>query len=536
MDRLQPSPTGLPLRAWCLISGAAVVLLLIQGGSWADVPRLLSGTLVLEEGGRGFLHALLVRALHTFALASGALIFGASVALAVTCLSSALGVWGRRTLGWAGRLLGGVPAMAWALLATVLFIQHWQVPVETLFPFQPPAEQDSFFLRLGRSLWSGLLPASVLGIPVFGMILAALCQKLGEVSRHEEVRHIRARGLTEWDILHQHLMPHLLLHLVRQARICLPLLLAFSVPVEDILGYNGLGRAVAQTMTTGAFPKTLPAALYFCGWMLLPWLVLLSWLERKSPVSAVEAGFVRGTSRSLSCTVAGGLLLLLMMTLPYALPYFAEAHVAWTHEIWQALKPVLVAGALAVLSIPAWLLWDRLRPEWHLGLVPAVASGAVMFLVLLLSAPLWAGITAATWGVGAVLSLSAMAALRQDARAVSALPMVEAARMLGTNAAGILHQHLVRFLAPALGNWALRMLPLTLLLNCFVRYYLPGAGEPAVSWGAQMRLASEGIFDDAGGVVAPAVLLALWCLSFHLLSRAFRTDLPAQEIPNANPR
>ncbi len=534
MDNLRPSPKGLPARAWLLLTSAAVGLLLWQEGTtaWREVLALLSGTLPLEEGGRGYLHALLPRALATLALVSGALVLGASLAMAVTCLGSLTGRWGLRVLSWVGRLLGALPVMLWALLATVVLVRHWNVPVETLFPYEPPAEKDTLALRLGRQLWALLLPVTVLALPAFGLFLTALAQRTAELLAHEHLLHYRARGIGEGEILHRHLMPHLSLDLVRQARSCLPLLVAFSIPVEEILGCQGLGATVAQTMESDALPRVLPAALYLVGWLLLPWLIVLGWLEQRSAVIAIEPGLPTGSPRSLVCAIAGGVLGVLLILVPLSMAALQEARAAWPRELWFAMESAVISAVLVVISVPIWQWWDRLKPTWYLGLVPAVASEGLVFLMLLVASPVWMSRPYAPLVTGGLFSLAGIAMLRYQAREIATRPMVEAAHVLGATSGGILRHHQLRFLAPALGRWTLRMVAVILLLMGLAHFHHL-SHDTASTWGGQMRSASQNLFDHPSAIMAPAGLLAGWCLCFFLVSRAFRTDLPAREIPPA---
>ena len=133
-----------------------------------------------------------------------------------------------------------------------------------------------------------------------------------------------------------------------------------------------------------------------------------------------------------------------------------------------------------------------------------------------------------------LLAIPSAALLWQQLRELSARRMVEAAVMLGARPHSIWRNHLLRHFLPSLLHWGVRSTGAVLLWMSVVRYYLPGTAEVSkLPWGAQMRLASENVFDDPSGVLAPAVLLALWYLSLHLLSRAFRTELPGQAISPA---
>jgi ABC-type dipeptide/oligopeptide/nickel transport system permease subunit len=192
---------------------------------------------------------------------------------------------------------------------------------------------------------------------------------------------------------------------------------------------------------------------------------------------------------------------------------------------------------VVLISVPLWQGWDRIKPKWNFGLVSPGVNEVVLLPALLFGALAWLDVPMAAVGAGMVLSLGGMALLREQARELSTRRMVEASRMLGENIPGILKHHLLRFLLPSLGNWALRMMSALLLWMSIIHWFVPGTGEAThLSWGAQMRLASEEVFDDPRGVMVPALMVALWCLCLQLLSRAFPADLPPQESQPADPR
>jgi ABC-type dipeptide/oligopeptide/nickel transport system permease subunit len=233
------------------------------------------------------------------------------------------------------------------------------------------------------------------------------------------------------------------------------------------------------------------------------------------------------------------LLLLGLLLVPNWMPQAGvrQAHLATWSELLFVLQAVGMACAVVFISMPLWQGWDRVKPRWNFGLVSPAVSESILLVVLLLSATAWLDVSLAAMGVGMVLSLGGMALLREQARELSSRRMVEASTMIGENTPGVLKHHLLRYLLPSLANWALRMMAALLLWMSIIHWFLPGAGDAMnLSWGAQMRLASEEVFDDATGVMVPALLVALWCLSLQLLSRAFRADLPPQESPPVDPR
>lgn len=539
MRRPRLHPPSPPLRAWLLTTAAAVFLLLLKDGSIGDVLPLLLGFMPLEGDDPGYLHVLLGRATATFCVVSLAAVFGWSLALAFTLLAGFAGKGGLKLLVWTGRFLGSVPPMAWALAALVLFIQHGGIPVETLFPYTPPEAMDSMLLRAGRQVWAWMLPVATLAIPACAMMLASLAHRLEMLMGSEQPCHLRARGLGMVAILHRHFLPSLILDLARQGRASLPLLVGFSVPVEHIFGFDGLGGFSGQMLLTQEYTKALPAALYLGGWMLLPWFAALGMVERRSPASRVMPGYPEGEARAIICAVGGAVLALGLVVLPFALQgeTMAMAQRVWWRELLFVLQVVAIAVVVVLISMPLWQRWDRIRPRWNSGLVSPGVNEAVLLPALVFGALAWLDVPMAAVGAGMVLSLGGMTLLREQARELSTRRMVEASRMLGESLPGILKHHLLRFLLPSLGNWALRMMSALLLWMSVIHWFVPGTGEGAdLSWGAQMRLASEGVFDDPMGVMVPALMVALWCLSVQLLSRSFPADLPPQESQPADPR
>ncbi len=57
----------------------------------------------------------------------------------------------------------------------------------------------------------------------------------------------------------------------------------------------------------------------------------------------------------------------------------------------------------------------------------------------------------------------------------------------------------------------------------------------ASSWGATMRAHHDDLLEHPALALGPALWIALWSLSFRLLSRAFRTDAPVRRPPTFAP-
>ena len=277
MTRLRPPPSKLPPRVLALCLVIALAILWHDGGTIGESWSLALTLLPLEPGGAGALRVLLGRMVASFFLVSFALVAGLSFALALALLVSRLGGRAARFAGWLGRLLTCVPPMAWALGAMVWLIHVRGLPVETLFPYQPPPESDTDSLRLGRVLWSWIVPVLVLAIPVLGTALFSLTHKLSSLLRDPAVDRLKARGLRRTQILYRHLVPLLRVHLARLARPAAALLLAFDIPVEELLGFDGWGRFAAGQLSSPASSGRALAAVFWTGGLILAG--ILGWLS-----------------------------------------------------------------------------------------------------------------------------------------------------------------------------------------------------------------------------------------------------------------
>jgi oligopeptide transport system permease protein len=145
---------------------------------------------------------------------------------------------------------------------------------------------------------------------------------------------------------------------------------------------------------------------------------------------------------------------------------------------------------------------------------------------LLLALLLWQRITG--WQiilVIAALALPGLAALRDTFHEASECDFIDASRALGRTRAGVWWRHVLPGTMPGMLNWTLRNVASAMTVFCVLDFFSQNQAASS-SWGHLMRQAAGGILDDALLALAPALLLALWSLSFRLLSRAFRTEAP----------
>jgi ABC-type dipeptide/oligopeptide/nickel transport system permease component len=524
MTRLRHPPSKLPPRVLTLCLAVTLALLWREGATLGESWSLVVGLLPLEPGGASALRLLLGRMVATFFLLSFALLAGLSSALALAMIVSRLGGRVARFTGWAARLLTGVPPMAWTLGAVVWLIRVRGLPVETLFPYQPAPESDSIALRLGRDLWAWIVPVLVLAIPVLGTAVFSLTHKLSSLLRDPVVGRLRGRGLRQTQILYRHLVPLMRVHQARLARPAAALLLAYDIPVEELLGFPGWGSfAAGQLLSPAASGRALAAVFWSGSLILTAVLAWLSLLDRQGLPQDAEQDSDPGQHRSARSAACGaGLMLFLLLPARWFVPEamrgsFEIAQAAWTAEIARA-----VAVALAALAtvVAASFLMSLLRSRLF-GRGWAAALALTPLLVTLLFREKEYG---RSWGaIALAVAIPGIVAFREAFRDADGSDFIEASRAMGQNRPGIWWHHVLPGALPSLPGLALRNAGAALMMFCVLDFY---AGATTGTWGGQMRAQAERALDDPVPALVPALLLALWSLSFRLLSRASGNGQP----------
>lgn len=525
MTRLRPPPSKLAPRVLALCLCAAWILLWRDGGTPQEAGSLAVTALPLEPDGLSIYRALLGKVAASFFLLSFALATGLFFALALAMLASRLGGRVARFTGWIGRMLAGVPPMGWALGAIVWLIQMRGLPVETLFPYEPPPESDTLALRIGRALWSWLVPVLVLAIPVLGAGLFSLTHKLSSLLHEPVVDRLKARGLRQSQILYRHLVPLLRVHLARLARPSAALLLGFDIPVEELLGFDGWGRlAAAKLLSPATSGHTLAAVFWSGGILLTAILGWLSLLDRQGLPQGAEQDFDPTERRSMRSAWCGAALVIaLMLPVRWIIPEEIRGRVdgafqAQSGEILRALGVSLTALMLVVAASVVMSLWH----SRILGRGWAAALALTPLLTVLLFWEREGG--RQWWAVVLVVTLPGIAACREVLGDSDDSNYIEASRALGQRRPGIWLRHVVPGILPALPGFALRHAGTVMMIFCVLDFY--AASSNPSTWGGQMRLQAAHALDDPLAALAPAVLLMLLSLSFRLLSRAFGDGPP----------
>ncbi|MEI6533890.1 MAG: hypothetical protein WCN98_01020, partial [Verrucomicrobiaceae bacterium] len=124
-------------------------------------------------------------------------------------------------------------------------------------------------------------------------------------------------------------------------------------------------------------------------------------------------------------------------------------------------------------------------------------------------------------------ALPGLAAFRDTFRDDEQSTLTDAAHSLGRKSFAVWWHHLLPDALPGLMGWALRntgTVMLTLAVLDF--FWAAGQAEVPAGWGTLMRIHADNVLDDPLPAIMPAIILALWCVSFRLLSRGFRTESP----------
>lgn len=524
MTRLRPPPSKLPPRVLALCLAVAWILLWREGGSLVESGSLVVTAMPLEPDGVSAYRALLGKVAATFFLISLALATGLCFALALAMAASWLGGRAARFTGWIGRMLAGVPPMGWALGAIVWLIQSRGLPVETLFPYVPPGESDSLALQVGRILWAWIVPVAVLAMPVLGSGLFSLTHMLSQLLREPVVDRLKARGLPQSQILYRHLVPMLRVQLARLARPAAAWLLAFAIPVEELLGFDGWGGFAAAKLLSPRASGHALAAVFWCGALLLA--AILGWLsllDRQGLPHVAGQDFDPAERRSMRSAWCGAALILaLLLPLRWFMPdnIRGEMEPALSVQSFEILRALGVSlAALAMVTVASALM--SLARSRFLGRAWAAALALVPWLAVLLFWEREAG--RQEWTLVIVAALPGVALCREVLGDADDSNFIEASRAMGQRPLGIWWHHVLPRLLASLPGLALRRAGTVMMMFCVLDFY---AARGASTWGGQLRLQADRVLDDALPALAPAALLTLLGLSFRLLSRAFAAGPP----------
>src|SRR5690606_17506122 len=106
-----------------------------------------------------------------------------------------------------------------------------------------------------------LLPAIVLGIRPFAVVIQLMRNSLLEVLNQDYIRTARAKGLSEFQIIKKHAVKNALNPVVTAISGWFASMLAGAVFVEYIFGWNGLGKEIVNALNTLDLPVIMGAVL-----------------------------------------------------------------------------------------------------------------------------------------------------------------------------------------------------------------------------------------------------------------------------------
>lgn len=133
-----------------------------------------------------------------------------------------------------------------------------------------------FALRLGWFPATGqggldrlVLPATVLGLGVAGMIARLVRSSMLEVLRQEYVTTARAKGLFEWHVVLRHAFRNAMIPTVTMVGLQFGQLLSGAVIVETVFARQGIGRLAVDAILRKDFPLVQGTVLFIAVLYLL---------------------------------------------------------------------------------------------------------------------------------------------------------------------------------------------------------------------------------------------------------------------------
>lgn len=524
MDRFLSITRIKPLRAFLLGLISAALWLYEAGYSWADF--LQESRALLADTHECRVHALEV--LNTFRLLLLAMLIGFSFALAMAVSLKSFGGLIAKIAGWLGRLLADISPIAWGFAIILILARQLELPIPGLLPETAAGQTQDWQKLVGWQAWKWLVPAITLACPVMGSTLYSLTHHLAEWRRDPALDKLRARGLTRSVIFYRYLMPRVWQHLACLALPAWGLLMAAAVPVEKMMGVDGWGRRLANALSNKE-QLTIALSIALGGFLLALGSFLIRSLAPQNPDAEEEPPQDISRFQSKVALVTGLLLAAALITMPKWLPLrpwrvVQKAYEAWWPEISLALFSS-VAACVVIFFYSFAMSLSRKEPGRKKTRLTAVTrfilraavTGAFFFCLQ-------------GWGlaglvVGTVV-LYGVSRAHDTLTEMYASDRVLSARSIGRATYGIWRHHILRNLLPSLLHWTFWNTANVLSIVTLIRFCVPAA-TTTTSWGQQMQLAADGILESPLPAFAPALLLALWCLSFRLISRAFPVRTPS---------
>jgi len=123
---------------------------------------------------------------------------------------------------WVGTLVMVLPSIWW----------HWS----------PPMEYKSFFENPSQNIVMFIIPATILGMLMSGVIMRMTRTMMLEVLRQDYIRTAWAKGLKERVVIIRHALKNAMIPIVTIVGLRAPVLIGGSVILENIFNLPGIGR------------------------------------------------------------------------------------------------------------------------------------------------------------------------------------------------------------------------------------------------------------------------------------------------------
>lgn len=153
-------------------------------------------------------------------------------------------------------ILFSLPVFWLSLMAILLFAVHW--PIFPAGGMRSIGAEALPPLARARDLLAHLiLPASVLGLALSGLLARYVRVSLLDALGQEHIRMARARGLSERRILGVHALRNALAPVIQILALSIPALLSGSLITEVVFSWPGLGRVGFEAVMGRDYPVIL---------------------------------------------------------------------------------------------------------------------------------------------------------------------------------------------------------------------------------------------------------------------------------------
>jgi len=122
-------------------------------------------------------------------------------------------------------------------------------------------ELDDFGERMELQWKNLILPAVVLGIRPLAVVIQLMRNSLLEILNQDYIRTARAKGLSEFQVIKNHVLKNALNPVVTAISGWFASMLAGAVFVEYVFGWNGLGKEIVNALNTLDLPVIMGAVL-----------------------------------------------------------------------------------------------------------------------------------------------------------------------------------------------------------------------------------------------------------------------------------